>query len=699
MRRLLLWLGLFPFASLEAQQAVRGTVVDATTALPVTAAEISAPGQSGRTWSDAKGHFRLELSRAPDSLRIIAIGYREARLRYAGESVAIRLTPMPITLPEIVTTAGRWTEPVGEQPAPVTIIGQEEIAAQAAVALDQAVGELPGVQVQPAMPAGTTVSIRGIGEQRVLVLVDGEPTPGALLENQDLSRVSLFDAQRIEVTKGPTSSEYGSDALGGVINVVTAPPAAGTQLDVAARAGSFGHRDLQGALGGASESFGARISGAVRQQDRLPGQTGEDTFERVWNVRGTLQYRASERLTLRADGNYFYERQRWPVGGGFNGFNDNQGKNGWAEGALDALGGRSRLRVFGQRYDYEFRSAQGDEPVAGTGATQSEELYRALLAHQRRMGAHTLDLGLQGTTRTVSAPDRLEPGTISDDQLDVWAKDELRFHRVLFSLGSRYTTNSRWGDNLSPSVGSVWEPASGVRLRANVARGFRPPSFKETGWRFGNPAAGYEIRGNPDLVPESSWAYSLGTTWALGSGIVLDVDLYRNDIDDLIETVVDEEASSEGGLLVFTPINVGSARTQGVELAARWAGGPWHASLGYNYLDARNRTNDIPLSGRSPNTALFRLTRLWQWLEGMRVDVTGRYTDVAPLVSVDDAGNVSESTAQEAFLAWDAQVALSVTPYMELSVGGDNLFDQRPEGWAGAVERRWYLGVRTRFAR
>lgn len=701
------WIRLLaPFAAVAsfapavgAQELVRGTITDATTSRPVAGAEITAPGQAGRSWSDEKGHFRLEVASAPDTLRIVAIGYHEHRLAFAGGEVIVKLDPLPITLPDLVTMGGRWTERVAEQPAPITIVSQEEIAAQAAVALDQAVGELPGVQVQPAMPAGTTVSIRGIGEQRVLVLVDGEPSPGALLENQDLSRISLFDAQRIEVTKGPTSSEYGSDALGGVINVVTSPPADGMQLDLAMRGGSFGRRDLQGAVSAGGGNLGARISGSVRQQDRLPGQRGEDAFERVWNVRGTLQHRASERLTLRADGTYLYERQRWPVGGGFNGFNDNWGANGWAEGALDALGGRTRLRAFGQRYEYEFRSAQGEEPVAGTGVQQSEELWRGLLAHQRRLGAHTLDVGAQGTTRTVSAPDRLEPGTISDDQLDLWVRDEWRRNPVLLSVGGRYTTNSRWGDNISPSIGGVWEPAAAVRIRVNVSRGFRPPSFKETGWRFGNPAAGYEIRGNPDLSPESSWAYALGTSWGIGAGVVLDVDLYRNDIHDLIELVVDQDASNQAGLLVFTPINVTSARTQGVELAARWVGGPWRALVGYNYLDARNRTNDVPLSGRAPNTALLRLTRTASLLHGFRADVTGRYTDRARLVSIDDAGNVQESTAQEAFLAWDAQLALNVTPFMEVSLGGDNLFDERPEGWTGAVGRRWYVGVKTSVTR
>ena len=82
-----------------------------------------------------------------------------------------------------------------------------------------------------ATPTGSNLLIRGIGGARVLVLVDGRPVPGALIENRDLSRISLAGAERVEVVKGPLSSLYGSDALGGVVNVITAPPAGGFRLD------------------------------------------------------------------------------------------------------------------------------------------------------------------------------------------------------------------------------------------------------------------------------------------------------------------------------------------------------------------------------------------------------------------------------------------------------------------------------------
>jgi outer membrane receptor protein involved in Fe transport len=181
---------------------------------------------------------------------------------------------------------------------------------------------------------------------------------------------------------------------------------------------------------------------------------------------------------------------------------------------------------------------------------------------------------------------------------------------------------------MAPSFGVVWEPADALRLRGNVSRGFRPPNFKETGWRFGNPAFGYTIVGNPDLIAETSWAFSLGASWAVAGGVVVDADVYRNDIENLIDFF----ASSDANGTLFTPENIDQARTQGVELSARWATGSWSFQAGYNYLDAKNLTADLPLNRRAMHTGRFRTSRAWDRIAGLRVDVTGTLTGDAPIV-------------------------------------------------------------------
>ena len=697
--RLLAILGLLAPATSPAQEpsavtVTRGTVRDAVSNTPLVGAEVSALGTRGKTWTDNRGHFRLETPVRPDSLRIISIGFAEARVM-ASDSMLVSLDRLAVVLPELVTTGGQWTTRIAEAPAPIVTVQSAELVSRGVTAVDQAVAGLPGVQLQPTQPAGTSVSIRGIGEQRVLVLIDGEPAPGNQLETIDLSRLSTYDAERVEVTKGPTSSEFGSDALGGVINIVSRAPPEPFTVDANVTAGNLGRFTGDAAIGGTTGRLGTRVTASVRQLDWASGVEDSTSFERVWNVGGTLRYAASPSVDLRMDVKYFYERQRWPVGAGFNGFQDNTGLSGWAEASFAAAGGRMRARAFGQAFDYKYRSARGDEPFANTGAEQSEDIVRGLYAYERRLGPHTLGLGVQYGHREVTAPDRLDGGSNADDQTEVWAKDQARYGRFLYSAGLRYTDNSRWGDNMAPSFGVVWEPADALRFRGNVSRGFRPPNFKETGWRFGNPAFGYTIVGNPDLIAETSWAFSLGASWAIAGGVVVDADVYRNDIDDLIDFF----ASSDANGTLFTPENIDQARTQGVELSARWATGPWGFQAGYNYLDAKNLTAQLPLNRRAMHTGRFRTSRTWDRIAGLRVDVTGTLTGDAPIVEsgLGTGGPAVVTGTQEALFTLDSRVAVTPVGDVELSFGVDNLFNSQPAGWLGAIERRVYLGMRTQW--
>jgi outer membrane receptor for ferrienterochelin and colicins len=233
-----------------------------------------------------------------------------------------------------------------------------------------------------------------------------------------------------------------------------------------------------------------------------------------------------------------------------------------------------------------------------------------------------------------------------------------------------------------------------VRLRASVARGFRAPSFKELGWSFGNVSAGYVVNGNPDLQPESSWSYDAAVAWSVARDVVLEVEGFRNDVQNLID--FSTTGTNGQGFLVFQPVNIGRARTQGVESAVRWNPRAWSLSLGYTWLDARNLNDDLPLNRRAAHTGRFRATRSWALLQGFRADVTGLYTSEAPLVDETDSG-LGVVGEQAAFLQWNLGFQLGVTPLLDLSAGVDNLFDQRPAGWTGLIQRRVWVGVGTRI--
>ncbi len=667
-------------------QTVRGVVVSAgTNAAPVTSADIISIPAGGRTRTDVDGRFRVSAG-VGDSLRVRALGFREQRIRVLTPDVRITLEPVPTMLDRVVTTVGQREIRAGESPASITVLSKADIAAASAVSANQLLRRVPGLQEIASPPAQTSIAIRGLDQSRVLVLVDGEPVAGAMTENRDIGRLSTLAAERIEVVKGPSSVEYGSEALGGVINLVTAAPTSRFTSDVVVRTGELGRRESSAEVSNSFGPVGVRLSGGWRQSDRVTAiNAAGSTLDRVYDFRGDTRIRLTDRLVLRTDLTLSQQRQRWPVGAGFNGFIDNRSTQGFIEAQVRTGGGQLRARIFAQRYAYQFREALGDLPIAGSADSleQREQMARGLLAYSRALAAHSLDAGVQFSARGIVSPNKIDGDSVNDRVLEFFARDAWTVGPVLVTAGARSTSSALWGNAVSPSIGAVWQASPAWRWRANVARGFRAPAFKELRYTFINGAAGYQIVGNDTLRPESSWSGSVGGTWAPSNGLSLEVEGYRNALSNLIATR--NTGTNAAGLLVFQNINVERARTEGIEANLRLTRAATEMAFGYDYLRARDLRTGATLDGRARHTARAALSRQWQALGGIAGDLSTRYTGSAPRGTVTQAG----------FLSVDGQLRLGLQRSVEVSLGVVNLFDQRPSGWTAAFQRQATIGLRA----
>ena len=669
---------------------VTGAVLDAFTGMPVPGAELRLVRAGAIVRSLGDGAFRFAGAHGADTLRVRAIGYLPIRLAWspaAGRSMRVLLTNAPTTLPDLVAIGGVRIQSSAEIVMPVLRVDRREIEATGATSVVDVLRELPGLQATTAPPTAAGIMIRGSGDGRVLVLRDGQPAPGQMLEDRDLSRLSTVGVEQIEVVKGPLSVIHGSQALGGVINIVSRAPEGPFRVEGAAHGGSLGRRDASLTLQ-AGGQVAWRGSLGWRQQDRLPGQVERDgTLQRMLDAQASLRTTVGQ-VAVRVDASAFRERQRWAVGGGFFGFNDNSGVTAWSEAAVDRLGGSWRLRVTGQEFRHRFRQALGDVPFEGTGApVQQERMLRVQLSHSRQLaGKHQLDAGIEASRRRVVAADRLIGERLGDAMVEGFVQDAVHLGPALLTAAARVTHNSRWGNAVTPSVGLALEPTGALRLRVGTARGFRGPTFKELGWNFLNAGAGYTVEGNTALVPESSWQLFAGATWAVRPDLVLEADIYRNALRDMIDLAL--VGSTEAGLLRYTPRNLARARTQGVELAARYTGTAVRLAASYERLDATDLTTGRPLSQRAPHAARLRASGdLWA---NARLDVTGRWTAAAPVL---DAGG-TRLPDQDALLAWDVAMQLLRRDGIRLEAGVDNVFDARPSGWQVALRRTARLGMR-----
>lgn len=683
---------LVPGAALGQQASLRVRVIAAADSQPVATARVKLTGYPGSPLTDAEGQVALTAMWGIDTLIVAAIGFKPVRrvLTLPDDSmITIRLISSPVVLPELVTTAGRRVQRAGDTPAAVSTIDRRELDATAAASVDRAVGDLSGVQQSPVQPVGTTLSIRGLGDSRVLLLVDGEPVSGTGLEIRDLSRTSTLGVDRIEVVRGPTSVEHGSDALGGVINVVTAAPEGPLRMLANGLVGGEGrHEGSLGIQAGGPVAF--RITGGVREDDRAAGKdTSSTALERVWDLRSTLRTALSSDWSVRADANFGRTRQRWQVAGLRNGFVDTWTGGGFAEAVLSRPWGSVRGRVVAQRIDYRYREADGLSPRSGSdNLDQKERNLRLVLGLTRGIGRHQIDAGVEGGLRHVEAPEKIAGGDGDDQQVEGYAQDAWTVGRFRLNGGGRLSWNSKWGTALTPSGGAVFESSQSLRFRATVARGFRGPSLKEQTWTFNNVGAGYVIRGNPDLRPESSWSVSTGLSWAPASGILAQADVYRNDVRNLIDF---DTAGTTGGSTIYTPTNIDRARTEGLELSLRTAWGNWVWLAGYDYLNARNLSTDQPLDRRSHHTARLRMTRLLNIWAGGTLDFTTRYISSAPITGSADR--------QGALLSMDAQAEIAPVAGMRFALGVDNILDRQPANYLGLLGRRVYAAIRAQVSR
>ncbi|MEP6764572.1 MAG: TonB-dependent receptor [Gemmatimonadaceae bacterium] len=680
-----------------ARSTVRGTIVSGTDTTGIFAAEIrSRPGAVlGRT--DQHGQFSVSANTG-DTIVVRALGFRERRVMVSGAEMRVVLEVSPTVLSTYTTTVGQREIRGTEATVKTTVFDRSDIDAVAAISANQLLRQVPGLQEVASPPSQTTISIRGFSAARVLVLIDGEPVTGGLIENRDLGRLSTVATERIEVTKGPSSVEFGSDALGGVINLVSSAPTKTLSIDGVARQGGLGRMEGTAGVSQTLGDFGYRINGGWRQLDRVLGVDAVgSTFERVFDLRSSFRYRMSEKFSLRADVQGTTERQRWPVGGGYNGFIDNQSGQGFVEAQLQALGGAFRARAFAQRDNYQYRQSQLNVPIAGSGdlLEQHERINRVLLAYSRSAGRQTIDLGGQFTTRQLVAPTKVEGDSAEDHVSEVFAKDSWTIGPTLSTVGVRYTNSTLWGDAVNPSFGLAWQAASAWRFRGNIARGFRAPSFKEIRYTFANPAAGYTVVGNGDLRPESSWSTSVGGTFAPNGTVSFDVEGYRNNVKDLIDTRYG--GTNSAGLAVYSNVNVARAHTNGVETSVRLMHGPYDATFGYDFLHTRDDELRLPLSQRAANTARAHVQREWSLLSGITTDLNVRYTGASKLIGTvgTSAGVVGK---QGELLAIDAQLRVNLSHLAELSGGVNNLLNKRSMLYTPAYARQFFLALHLKWA-
>jgi outer membrane receptor for ferrienterochelin and colicins len=601
----------------------------------------------------------------------------------------------------IVVTASRTEERLGDAAVVVEVVTRAEIEASGAENLAEILEEQPGVQIAPGARGGAGglgIRMLGLDPQHTLILVDGLRATGRLNGVIDLTRFTSEGIRQVEVIKGPASVLYGSDAMAGVVNLITRDAEAPFAAEAHATYGSFNTVDTSGLLALRRGRWRSRLSGGFHRSDGFDLDPSTATTNApAGYTAGVAQrtvYEPHREFRLISTAEYQQRDLRGVIeeGGGATFDRRNFTRIFSASLSPERLwDAPARLRVRGHytRFsDLALLDQRGDDELDRLEHTL-DQLFQAIAQYDHQIGRHELSVGAEGTVELLHTP-RLPDGARSRERLALYLQDEWQLTRggpvaARLIAGVRLDADSLFGVYPMPRLALRVDPHPRWTMRASYGRGFRAPSFRELFLEFPNPSVGYTIRGDPNLAPESSWGGLGGVEWRPRPWLDLGVNAFHNRLRDLI--IID--TSDALGNWKYT--NIGAARTQGLELSANARGGPLHLGASYTLTDTRDLLLGEPLPGRSLHQASLLLSLRAPKIDthlNLRAKLFGRQLYY---------GEADERAVTAPFATLDLRLSQPIRRVLDAFIGVDNLLNAGDPRYIPLTPRSFYAGLNARY--
>ncbi len=490
-----------------------------------------------------------------------------ALVALACSQAALAATPVN-QLDEVVVTATRVATPLAQVLSDVTVLGREEVEQSGSVSLLQLLSRQPGVEMASNGGEGKTggIYLRGSNANHTLVLVDGVRIMSATLGTTALEHIPLAAVERIEILRGPASSLYGADAIGGVIQIFTKRGVGTPVVSFNAGFGAEGKRVIGAGISGKSGATAYSLAFDHNQTDGIssanarnsfstnPDRDGYDNTTYLLNMQHELAAGHSLGLNLyqtEASSEFDYsasaqDEDQIRLAGQSLELKDQLAANWHSTLRYSHSNDRAKSYIGGNfsspAYAYETR--------------QDEWLWQndvKLAAGQQ------LALGVSNTQQRVLSSTAFTNTRRSVDAAFASYQGEFGAHSLQGSL--RMDDNSQFGAKTTGQIGYGFVPAQGWLLRAAYGTAFKAPTFNDLYYPFEDYGGGFTYQGNPNLKPEEARNRELAVQWRDG-GRYLRLTAFDNRINNLIQTTDD----------FSTVENVANARIRGqtLEAATTW---------------------------------------------------------------------------------------------------------------------------------
>ncbi len=644
----------------------------------------------------------------------------------------------------IVVTGTKTKKLSAEAPVKTEVFSKAQIEQLHLNSVDEVIPFIPGVTLQENRGReGKSAIIQGMGGSKVMVLIDGIPVIQTTNTGVDLTKISTENIEQIEVVKGAASSLYGSQAMGGVINIITNRDQKGFNFDLGMQSSvALLNDDLQTGETELPEnvslnmsdqkkrvnyqvSFSRRARETVELDESSIVDDGTE-FEK-YQASGLIgyRYRDLDKIALRyrfeLDRNTSYDS----VSRGTTGLYDPRETRSDVLNHSVYLLGENNFEDDKLSYNLTYQRVEDEHDQLDDPSTAHTELVRSSLYQYTRgeiqydmvlFGNHILTSGLAVSNLSLDQSKREyesldvfnETNEIEKKFLrsyEAYIQDNIVWDEVELVLGTRGQYDSDFGTQVSPKVSTIYSPelitGAKTQLRASVGTGYRVPNLKEKYYLLDHSSLGYQLQGNENLEPEKSLSFQVGPEILTKNFGNLSVNFFYNQIENLITF---KEAESSGPIQQYTYFNTDESESRGLEVdySVNFFNKSYFSQK-FTYAETINTQTERFIPGRP----LYTLQSTFGLEFGPRLLWINTY-------AYEGNEYVDEENTEVArgFNTFNTKLNLKASPKASFELGINNLFDERRDALRDEVitednsirrqdkrplvGRYFYLGFRLR---
>ncbi len=692
---------LFPLIVGAAQ--ITGTVVDSKTQKPLAGANIYIENESIGGSSDRKGTFNLTI---PDSLSgayslfCAYVGYHDDKrtiqlpLRH-NINLTFQLKESLLMMDQIVVTGTRSERFLKDSPVTTQVIKGSAITGSGSGNLAEVLSEATGITSEYNPRFGSGIDLQGFDSNHILVLVDGVKAIGRLNGEMDFSQFQAAHIERIEVVKGATSAQYGSQAMGGVINIITKEAYDSSGFNASARYGSHNRIETGSSIHFMLGNWQPQLRFNYRHSDGFDlDKTDQKTDGPKYNKYDgafSLSYKGSSSARTQIRARFFLESKNRVLNNFF------ESRTGNTRQTIQLQDKRTVKNFFelNSSASYSYYKHTYDELVRNSGFIKASdptenELFKTNIQLSKNFSTNNFQFGYNFENESIQSQ-RISGNRRHSNLHSLYLLDEWKpIASTTLLTGLRLDAHSIYGNHISPKISLMWAATHTSRIRLAYGQGFRAPSFKELYLTFHVDDVNLSITGNPDLKPETSESFNLDYEIWNSENYHTRLNLFFNRIKNLINDI---HLPADDGSLRYTYHNFTRATTWGMEWDMKYFPVDMlELTMGYRYLNSFELPEKTPIPGKIMHIGHGSLMLKLPY--HIRVNTRVQYIGSRNDSYIDESANtVVQAPSVPAYWLFHANLNKRFSHGLVFSFGGRNLSNHVNPQWGPVPGREWYAGL------